>query len=515
MKIKYIIPLIFAGTVTVACTDLSENFYSVLPSDEFFSDPEMLEVYAGNAYASLQNYCTEQSLWTLNMISSDECCVPTNQNGSWAEPRYGELQKHTFPVSNKLIRTGWDFCFTGGIASCNEAISAINKAADFTDKAHLLAEMRVLRALYYFWACDGWGNIPFSIDADDKSLPEQKNRAFIYDFILDEINDCIDELDATPTAANYGRVTQGMAYTLLAKLYLNAEEWIGQAKWSEAAQACQAVINAGNYTIEERYKKNFEVGNETSRENIFAIPYSNIYTYSDQSAFTLHFFCLDAVNAEKFNITASPWNGFVCQPDFFALYDRDRDTRCADTWLFGQQYDHAGNPVADWIIDPDFGENKFTGGSPGRRADTDGAKIWKWTYQDDGSLIDADNMVGMANHFAIFRYADVLYMYAEALLRGSGDASAALNMPDFQKIRTRAGLAPFDAVGLTLDALLTERGVEFAWEGWRRNDLIRFGKYNDPWWAKPVASPDSRKIYPIPYERLSVNGLTQNPGYSE
>jgi hypothetical protein len=118
----------------------------------------------------------------------------------------------------------------------------------------------------------------------------------------------------------------------------------------------------------------------------------------------------------------------------------------------------------------------------------------------------------MSNDFALFRYADVLYMYAEALLRQGKSVSAATDMADFQKIRLRAGLQPFNA-SLTLDNLLLERGHELAWEGWRRQDLIRFGKFNNAWWAKNVSSAHT-KLFPIPAERLSVNpNLKPNPGY--
>jgi hypothetical protein len=216
--------------------------------------------------------------------------------------------------------------------------------------------------------------------------------------------------------------------------------------------------------------------------------------------------CLDDINGEKFNIETTFWNGFVCQSDFFASYD-STDLRRSATWLYGQQYNKSGNIVQGHIIQPIFGDTKYGTG----RLKTDGAKLWKWTYQTDGQL-KADEH-GMNNDFTLFRYADVLYMYAEALLRQGKSVTTATDMADFAKIRTRAGLLPFNA-SLTLSDLLRERGVELAWEGWRRQDLIRFGEWSKAWWAKPNVSAATRKIYPIPVERINVNpNLVQNPGY--
>ncbi|GHU98801.1 hypothetical protein FACS1894159_01820 [Bacteroidia bacterium] len=506
MKTKYIPSLLLAVVLGAGCTDLSEDVYSQIGFDQLTQDEHLLSSYSGKAYIRLQEYCTEQSLWTLNLQAADECAVPKNSTGSWAEPRYGEIQQHNFVPSHKFIRTGWDFCLRG-VSDCNEVLYVTDAAGkDFEGKARVMAEMHVLRAFYYFMAVDGWGNVPFSIDFTDKSLPEQKDRAFMFAFIEKEITDNIDKLYPDNTSKTYGRMTQGAAWTLLAKLYLNALEWIGTDRFADAETACRKVIDSGQYVIADRYKDNFEVGNQSCREMVFPIPFSTTYTASDHNAFIIYILTLDAVNAEKFNIPTEPWNGFVCQPDFFQLYD-PADTRCADTWLYGQQYDRAGAAVAGYVIDPVFVDNKYVDG----RAQTDGAKLWKWSYQDDGKL--TSDQAGMDNHFALFRYADVLLMYAESLLRQGKAVAPATGMADFQKIRTRAGLVPFTDAQLTLDALLDERGAELAWEGWRRQDLIRFGKWNTAWWAKPVTAKDY-KLYPIPTERLSVNpNLDQNPDY--
>lgn len=163
--------------------------------------------------------------------------------------------------------------------------------------------------------------------------------------------------------------------------------------------------------------------------------------------------------------------------------------------------------MTDAPYNPVFDESLYST----RRALYDGARIWKWHYQTDGQLIS--DQTSMDNDFVLFRYADVVLMYTEALVRQNRAAEAA-QLADLQKIRTRAGLPVYSAADLTLDELLDERGRELAWEGWRRQDLIRFGKYNDAWWAKPTASPATKRLFPIPTTVLAANPrLSQNPGY--
>ena len=139
-----------------------------------------------------------------------------------------------------------------------------------------------------------------------------------------------------------------------------------------------------------------------------------------------------------------------------------------------------------------------------------GARLGKWEFQTDG-LIDSDQ-TSMENDFHVFRYADVVLMYVEALVRQNRAAEAAA-VPEFQALRARASLSPLSASDLTLDNLYLERSHELALEGWVRQDLIRFGKYLDAWWAKP-AGQEYMKLLPIPdAKRASNSKLNQNPGY--
>ena len=155
-----------------------------------------------------------------------------------------------------------------------------------------------------------------------------------------------------------------------------------------------------------------------------------------------------------------------------------------------------------YIIDPDFPESALTE----RRTALQGARIGKWEYQSDGTL--TGGQVGMDNDFYIMRYADVVLMYLEALLRQGKTGADAAAITDFDKIRTRAGLEPIPFADLTLDKLDQERAHELAIEGWHRQDMIRFGKYLDRWWCKEVKTEDDYNL-PIPASIVPSNPKLQ------
>ena len=245
------------------------------------------------------------------------------------------------------------------------------------------------------------------------------------------------------------------------------------------------------------------------------IVYDHAAIPSGSRSFYLYTLTLEPESCPTFNISASPWSGFICQPDFFQTYE-DGDLRRDLTWLHGPQVDVNGNPIMvngeQLSYTPVFPETKYYNANGGRDK-FDGARICKWPYQTDGMLTSGETC--MDNDFAIFRYADVILMHAEALVR-QNKAPQAAEMAELQKIRTRAGLQPFSAAQLTLDALYAERGRELAWEGWRHEDMIRFGKYLQQSWAHPAQDGETfRELFPIPSEILNANPrLSQNPYYN-
>ena len=504
---------ILLGTLAVAsmtsCTDLDETIYSNIAMDNFFKNEKELVANAGRAYTKLQGYNSEQSLWTLLLQASDECCVPA-VGGSWySNGRYEEIQTNTIPPANKLLTKGWDWIFNG-IAACNEIIYETEMSSiQFDGKDKIIAEMKGLRAFFYYEAISCWGNVPFTVDYTETGYPEQKDRKYVYDYLENELKEIMPLLDEAPLSTNYGRFTQAAAHTLLAKMYLNSDAWFANQRWADAAEQCKLIIDSNNYQIEDSYESNFVPANESSKENIFVIVYDRTYTAGSSSSFYLHTLTLEAASMPTFNISYSPWSGFLCQPDFFEKYDAN-DLRCAQSWLYGEQYSATGEDLG-FAYTPVFDEKQYYNANGGRQL-YDGARCWKWHYQTDGSL--TDYKISMDNDFAIFRYADVVLMYAEALIR-QGKTSQAAAIADLQKIRTRAGLSAYTASDLTINEIYDERGRELAWEGWRHEDMIRFGTYLQKYWAHPSQVSDTyRNLFPIPTTILQANPrLVQNTGY--
>ncbi len=506
-KIPYlvILPIIFFSMMIVSCTDLKEEVYSSIPLDDFFRTEQDVLMNAGRAYTKLQPFPEEQRLWSLMQNASDEMVIPGRDDGLWWEQgRWDELHTHRFSPNNKILRKSWEFVFEG-ISACNEVIYETESSPIvFEGKERIMAEIKVLRAFFYYWGIDNWGNIPFSIDFTDRELPEQKDRQFVFNFIEKEVLDNIDKLQETPGPNYYGRVTKGMAYTLLAKLYLNAETWIGANKYQQAVDACDQVMALNAYTIESDYFLNFKVHNEGSMENIFVIPNHTVYTKDRLYWYTL---TLNDASRASFNFKGEMWDGFVLEPPFFNKY-AENDLR-RHSFLFGQQYDKGGNPI--YFIEN--GDTAWFAYSPTienykARKRWEGARCAKYEYQENLEYYVND----MENDFVLFRFADVVYTKFEALWR-LGRAGEMINDPNLVKIRTRAGLEPYTLSEISAEELLDEFGREFAWEGRRRQDQIRFGVWGNTWWNKPT-SGENEKLFPIPQTALSANPkLKQNNGF--
>ncbi len=502
MKLRNIIAasvLLSIAMVIASCTKLDEEVYSYIPIDKFFTNEQAVLMNAGRAYTKLQRYPEEFSLWTLTEMASDEMVAPGRDDGFvWDNGRWDELHTHLIDPNNKILTLAWNSVFEG-ISACNEVIYETEQTEiTFPEKDRIVAEIKILRAYFYYLGMDNWGNIPFTIDFTDKNLPVQTNRQFVFDFIESDIKANIPLLQTTPTTAYYGRVTQGMAYTLLAKLYLNAQEWIGQEKFTEAIAACDSVISLQNYRIEDDFFTSFKVLNETSVENIFVIPMHSVYTKDHFYWFTL---TLNDASRATFNFKGQMWDEFVLEPGYLDKY-ADNDLR-KNSFLYGQQKDKNGNDI---IIDGEPFIYTTTIDNYMSRKKWEGARCAKYEYQTDLEYYTTD----MENDFVLFRYADVLYTKLEALYH-LGRGAEMLGDADLQKIRTRAGLEPLQASDLTDEELLDEFGREFAWEGRRRQDQIRFGNWGATWWNKPP-SGSSAKLFPIPQSVLSTNSnLVQNP----
>ncbi|MCY7350904.1 MAG: RagB/SusD family nutrient uptake outer membrane protein [Cytophagaceae bacterium] len=480
---------VVAGALTIqSCTDLTEQVYDTIPADQFGTTDQQRAAILGPLYGNLRGY--KGTVEDFN-TATDEQVVPT-RGGDWKDgDNWKRRHQHTWSptVDNDFFNGLWNFIYGGAVG--------INRQLEGQTNQGLISELRAFRAFYHFLALDNFGSAPI-VDKYSTDLPKQATRKELYDFVEKELIAVLPTLSKTVGGAYYGRFNQATANVILAKLYLNAEVYTGTAQWAKCVAACDAVTGSAGLSLMSNYADNFIVNNQTSPETVFAIPFDK----SAGTGFVLQMKTLHYLSQNTYKLGNAPWNGFCTLAEFYNKFD-DKDVRKQATWLAGQQFTAEGQPILDdgqpLIFTPEISAFEMPAGAPGRRA---GVRCDKWQFEVGNPRAD------MSNDYALFRLADILLMRGEANFRLGKTADA---LVDINKIRVRAGVPAFTA--LTLPVILDERGRELAWEGWRRQDQIRFGTWDDAWQFKEV-SPASRALFPIPQRQLDGNpNLKQNPGY--
>ena len=390
-----------------------------------------------------------------------------------------------------------------------------------------------MRALLYYHALDLYRYIPMVTENDPVGsyIPPRYTPQQTFDYIESELRDCVADLLPASTCP-YGQASQGAAYTLLAKLYLNSQVFTGVAKYDACKEACEKVMNMG-YSLESDYSKLFNADNDKrTNEIIFALPVSATHTVSWGGATYLVCGQLSMSNANQnvadFGVSTG-WSSFRLRPEFvdkFTQNDIDRtaggDKRCK-FFTTAQSKDLSS----------------MTDESAGYLSE-------KWSnLKDDGSTASNTVDAGAETDYPLFRLADVYLMYAECVARTSGaswdpwpDGMSDANDPTviasrkqgaiywINLLRERAGAADvwsnnFADDDAFLQFILDERARELYHEGYRRTDLIRFGQFTTSkyiWqWKGGIhdgQAVDSKyNYYPIPNTELTANPNLHNDNY--
>ena len=533
---KYIIfPVLLAGSLE-SCHKLDLPITTELTPDVFPQDSAQFIQAAGPAYVALRgNWAVEY--FFMQAQTTDEAIMPA-RGGNWYDGgQFQQLHYHTWTPDNGLVNGNWTWLSTI-IGTTNQALSILGETMpEGTFRQRSLAELKMVRALAYFMMMDSYGDVPLDTVYGDFTPHANVPRAQVFTFIEDEINACLPYLSTTTGKTTYGRATKYMAYALLAKMYVNAEVYTGTERNDDCIAACDNIINSGQFALEpmSTYLQMFYPDNgPDKKEFIFAIPYdpaaSNSFPFR---AVNIHArYDVPRSEVAKFGLPFTPSAPESTLPEFYANFNDPTDVRNGQ-WLTGLKYMNDGvTPVT--VTTTNLGYNQFYTGS-----DPSGS----YTYQvnltpdvvlrQDASLFDCGNDeiswnmgyrnikfypdAGSANRNQnndepVFRYSDIILMKAEAILRGGtstlGQTALSL-VSDLRAVRTSS--TAWSTV--TLDDIYAERCREFAYEGWHRNDMIRFGKYEGKWGFKTDADVNHR-IFPIPTSALQLNpALTQNPGY--
>lgn len=480
------------------CTDLEEELFDRQTPQDYFQSADAYISTIGIAYRPLQTYTSVGGYFAIQEVASDELALPSRgqewyENGQWIR-----IHQHQFDASDYPFRTAWnDFYF--GVNACNQVIEKF-ETYPHAKAVAFIQEAKVLRALYYYFLLDLFGNVPIITQTEVAGPVLTAARAEVFAFVEREILENMDEL-SKQTGSTYARVNYYVAQALLANLYLNAEVYTGTARWQEAIAACDAIIHSGQYSLTPDYFDNFSAQNEGSPELILAIPYQD----PDFWGFDLHLASLHYESQKTYNLGNQPWNGFCSLEEFYNSFEEE-DLR-KKSFLTGPQYDLQGNLLLDEAADdPDGPGLVFT---PALN------ELWPNCYRQAGARIGKFEIpIGtrrdLSNDMPVFRYADILLMKAEALWRlNAADPEALLLV---NQLRQRAGVPPFTE--LNAENLLAERGRELVFECKRRTDLIRFGVFGESWDFKPPSEP-CKTLFPIPLPLLSdeYNQLEQNPCY--
>lgn len=441
--------------------------------------------------------------WKAQELSTDEAIV------AWNDPGIQDFHNMNWGAQNPML--------TGLFARCVYVISICNEflRESTSEKlssrglsslqgkiTQMRAETRFLRAYQYWVLMDLWGNPPFATDADGigKINPPQTNRTQLFSYIENELK-AIDADLAAPRTNEYGRADKAAAWALLARLYLNANVYIGTPKNTEAITYSKRVIDAG-YTLLSNYRWLMLADNNLNNPEFI---------------WTLNY---DGINTRNFGATTFLVNGSV---------GGDMDQTVSGLGGWGGIRTTKNLP----LLFPDINGNgdtraQFVQGTQNLEINNisdfkDGLAVIKYRNRTRSGGFGKDPERTFSDvDFPVFRLAEMYLIYAEAVKRGGSGGTDALAVSYLNALRTRAQVTSGGIGTYDLNYILDERARELYWEGFRRTDLIRFGRFTEasylwPWkgGVKDGTGVDpNRKLFPIPSRELATNpNLKQNPGY--
>jgi len=512
---------IFTGlaliVLALSCTKLDEKFRSELDQNNTgnITAAELLT----SAYNSIGGtFQGNGNLWSSATITSDEAIGPTragdwDDNGLWRA-----LHLHNWNADHSYLSGAYNTLLSAQFAASN--------VLQFSPSAQQAAEARFLRALSMYWVLDGYDQVPYREDLNDyKLLPVTLKGVECADFIISELNAIIADLpDNGPSGATVAN--KNAARALLMKVYLNKGVYANRAAptfdagdMGQVVTLADQIINSGKYDLNDNFFDIFAPDNDLkSKESIYT--FLNTGTGARGSDAMRGFTFM----VSHYNMNPAGWNGFSTLSDFYDKFEAT-DKRLGGYYaypdglpnpghrtnvgfLIGQQYNlttdaplNARNPASAPLV---FTRDVKIRETDANTLEMTGIRVIKYPfdYTTSGDF--------KKNDFVVFRLADVMLMKAEALLR-TNDAGGALTI--MNTLRAKRGASALGSA--TLDNLLEERGREMYWECYRRNDLIRFGKWLNAWQEKAADGGPTNLLFPIPSDQLAVNpNLTQNPGYN-
>mgnify|MGYP001172748707 FL=1 len=529
MKNKIIYTLLLAillSPLFVSCS-IDEDIKDEITSQVIQSDPSLLPNIMAPPLGQLRNFWYRECVWGLQEATSDECFFPTRgsdwfDGGVWRDDYY-----HTWTPTHRDVVATWNK-LNNAISSANTAL--LNIGAEKPGESLIFTQYRAqatfLRTFYEYLLFDLYRTFPSRspFDLDFLKAPKIYRGEKGYDTLLMVAKSIIPKMIPREDA-KYGEPNRDAAIMLVAKLYLNQEVYTGKPGYDSCLVYLDKIIQSGHYNLANDYWRIFAVDNDANYrkpddEAIFVAVYNDDQDYGvdDQVQWVKTTFHYNQL------VEFSNWNGCAAPYDYLINTwingtDTATDVRWRDDRIkkdlgvnlgfnYGQQYSPSGEPLKDRNGNPLI----FTFECPFQNAtEYNGVRVLKYPPR-----IKPVNPARCPNDFIIWRYADVLLMKAECLVRAKNDIAGALNIVN--QIRTKRNSPTITATSKEemLNKIYIERGLELYWEGHRRQDMIRFGTFLLPKSEKPDPSDARAIILPIP--QTAIDGtpggvLTQNPGY--
>lgn len=527
MNIKHIMTGCAAVAVlslNTACTgDLDQYPHTETTSKQVYTSIENYEAVLGKIYASMtatgqtisgtdlssnkgQNYM--RTYINVQEAPTDEMAYAYCSGDGLTNLSYMKWDASDIWVSDMYYRIYYN------ISLCNEFLRNCtdSKMSAFGEEnkskmERYRAEARFMRALFYYHALDLFRYIPFVTENDPVGsyTPPRYTPAQTFSYIESELKDCVNDL-ADRSTCPYGEASKGAAYTLLAKLYLNAETYTGEAKYTECIEACNNVLSMG-YSLNGDYKQLFNADNDKrTNEIIFALPQdpTHLVTWGSTS-----YLIAGSISSTSTVLDCAAWGATSAWGNFRAraqLVDKFTDGSADGRYCFFT--DGQSKSITD-----DFDNQQ------------QGYLYMKWTnLTDAGESASNINSYGAATDFPMFRLAEVYLMYAEAVLRGGQGGTSQQALEYVNELRKRAygdDSGNIQSNQLTANFILDERAREMYMEGVRRTDLIRYDKFTTAsyvWeWKggtqEGMAVDPKYNYYPIPTTDLTANPNLHNDNY--
>jgi len=528
---------VLCSSLLIGCTKLDEKVYSSIESKNFYNNKREVYQAALRPYTHMQAWLAptgQNGHFYHAELAADQLAWPQKGRHGYDGGDHFRMHYHTWTANEGRQRDAWRLMWQG-VGFINNAISDISNVdlarlgMSVEEHETVLAQLRVLHAMHYIKLMDMWGNIPIVTKVADPINPETKSRAEVFEFIEKQLVDNVEKLPLT-SAQTIGQISKSTGYAILAELYLNAEKWSGKARWDDCIAACDKIISGqgggigGAPKLANDINSLFSNTNDANPESLFQ------FQFSRKGGFTFEwggfFMGYDNIK-DALKVSYGGWNSFVVIPTAFDAF-AENDLRKKDWFLFGPQYkygtdipilgteEYEGKPFV--YVNSIRKESKGDLTSEGSMADGEENSGARFNKYKSGTTDDPNYQ---ENDYIIYRLTEIYFNKAEALMRKNAGKATTEAVNLINECRKRAfkdedwSKAQYTTATLTMDELLAERGREFIFEGKRRTDLIRFGKFTTAsWWDHKATNDPNKELFAVPYTQLNLNpNLKQNPGY--